>query len=155
MVIDLLSVDKIMKILPHRYPFLLVDRILELEPGKRAVGIKNVSINEPFFQGHFPRTPVFPGVLILEALAQVGACALLSEEKHKNSLAYLAGIDKFRFRRVVVPGDQLLLEVELIKMKGSIGKAREKPQLRVLQLQKANFSLPWRRNNVIKRSLQP
>lgn len=125
-VIDLLSVDKIMKILPHRYPFLLVDRILELEPGKRAVGIKNVSINEPFFQGHFPRTPVFPGVLILEALAQVGACALLSEEKHKSSLAYLAGIDKFRFRRVVVPGDQLLLEVELIKMKGSIGKARGK-----------------------------
>ncbi len=126
MVIFLLSVDKIMKILPHRYPFLLVDRILELEPGKRAVGIKNVSINEPFFQGHFPGTPVFPGVLILEALAQVGACALLSEEKHKNSLAYLAGIDKFRFRKVVVPGEQLLLEVELLKMKGSIGKARGK-----------------------------
>ncbi|HHV35191.1 MAG TPA: 3-hydroxyacyl-ACP dehydratase FabZ [Syntrophomonadaceae bacterium] len=122
----MLSVDKIMKILPHRYPFLLVDRILELEPGKRAVGIKNVSINEPFFQGHFPGTPVFPGVLILEALAQVGACALLSEEKHKNSLAYLAGIDKFRFRKVVVPGEQLLLEVELLKMKGSIGKARGK-----------------------------
>ena len=105
---------------------MLVDRILELEPGKRAVGIKNVSINEPFFQGHFPGTPVFPGVLILEALAQVGACALLSEEKHKNSLAYLAGIDKFRFRKVVVPGEQLLLEVELLKMKGSIGKARGK-----------------------------
>lgn len=120
----MVSVDNIMKILPHRYPFLLVDRILELEPGKKAVGIKNVTINEPFFQGHFPGTPVFPGVLILEALAQVGACALLSQEKHKNSLAYLAGVDKFRFRRVVNPGDQLLLEVELLKMKGNIGKAQ-------------------------------
>lgn len=126
MVIFLLSVDKIMKIIPHRYPFLLVDLIVELEPGKRAVGIKNVSINEPFFQGHFPGTPVFPGVLILEALAQVGACALLGEEKHQSNLAYLAGIDKFRFRKVVVPGDQLLLEVELLKMKGSIGKAKGK-----------------------------
>ncbi|HBI26507.1 MAG TPA: 3-hydroxyacyl-[acyl-carrier-protein] dehydratase FabZ [Peptococcaceae bacterium] len=122
----MLNIDEIMSILPHRYPFLLVDRILELEPGKRAVGIKNVTINEPFFQGHFPGTPVLPGVLILEALAQVGACALLGQEGHKNSLAYLAGVDKFRFRRVVVPGDQLLLEVEMLKMKASIGKAKGK-----------------------------
>ncbi|MDD2555161.1 MAG: 3-hydroxyacyl-ACP dehydratase FabZ [Syntrophaceticus sp.] len=122
----MLNIDEIMSILPHRYPFLLVDRILELEPGKRAVGLKNVTINEPFFQGHFPGTPVLPGVLILEALAQVGACALLGQEEHKNSLAYLAGVDKFRFRRVVVPGDQLLLEVEMLKLKASIGKAKGK-----------------------------
>ncbi|HHY40783.1 MAG TPA: 3-hydroxyacyl-ACP dehydratase FabZ [Syntrophaceticus sp.] len=120
------SIEGILQLLPHRYPFLLVDRILELEPGKKAVGLKNISINEPFFQGHFPGKPVFPGVLILEALAQLGACALLSQEKYKNSLLYLAGADKFRFRRVVVHGDQLLLEVELIKIKGNIGKARGK-----------------------------
>lgn len=126
MVIFLLNINEIMSILPHRYPFLLVDRILELEPGKRAVGIKNVTINEPFFQGHFPGTPVLPGVLILEALAQVGACALLCQEEHKNCLAYLAGVDKFRFRKVIVPGDQLILEVELLKMKAGIGKAKGK-----------------------------
>ena len=126
MVILLLSINEIINILPHRYPFLMVDRILELEASKRAVGIKNVTINEPFFQGHFPGTPVFPGVLILEALAQVGACALLCQEEYKNSLAYLAGVDKFRFRKVIVPGDQLLLEVELIKMKAGIGKAKGK-----------------------------
>jgi 3-hydroxyacyl-[acyl-carrier-protein] dehydratase len=120
----LASIEKILQLLPHRYPFLLVDRILELEPGQKAVGLKNISINEPFFQGHFPGNPIFPGVLILEALAQVGACALLSKEEYENTLVYLAGADRFRFRRVVVPGDQLLLEVELIKIKGNIGKAR-------------------------------
>jgi len=123
-VIFLITADKILGLLPHRYPFLLLDRILELEPGKRVVGVKNVTINEPFFQGHFPENMVFPGVLIMEALAQAGACALLSAEEHKNSLPYLAGIDKFRLRRVVIPGDQLLLQVELLKIKGNIGKAK-------------------------------
>jgi len=118
-----------MSTLPHRYPFLLVDRLLELEPGKRAVGIKNVSINEPFFQGHFPGIPIMPGVLVLEALAQVGACALLSQKEHRGKLVYFAGVDKFRFKKMVTPGDQLLLEVELVKLKGNIGKALGKATL--------------------------
>jgi len=120
----MLSANDIQRILPHRYPFLLVDRIIELEPGKRAVGIKNVTINEPFFQGHFPGAPIMPGVLVLEALAQVGGCALLCQEQYRGRLAYFAGIDKVRFKRMVLPGDQLVLEVELIKMKSLIGKAR-------------------------------
>jgi 3-hydroxyacyl-[acyl-carrier-protein] dehydratase len=118
-----------MSTIPHRYPFLLVDRLLKLEPGKRAVGIKNVSINEPFFQGHFPGIPIMPGVLVLEALAQVGACALLSQVEHRGKLVYFAGVDKFRFKKMVTPGDQLLLEVELIKIKGNIGKALGKASL--------------------------
>jgi len=115
---------EIQEIIPHRYPFLLVDRILELEPGQRAVGIKNVSGNEPFFAGHFPGHPVMPGVLILEALAQVGACAMLSLEEYRNRMAYFAGIDSVKFRRMVIPGDQLRLEVELVKLRGLFGKAR-------------------------------
>jgi 3-hydroxyacyl-[acyl-carrier-protein] dehydratase len=118
------DIREIQRVLPHRYPFLLVDRIIELEPGRRARGIKNVTINEPFFAGHFPGYPVMPGVLVLEALAQVGACALLSQEEWQDRLAYLAGVDRMRFKRMVVPGDQLVLEVELVKLKGLIGKAR-------------------------------
>ncbi|HHT71776.1 MAG TPA: 3-hydroxyacyl-ACP dehydratase FabZ [Firmicutes bacterium] len=114
----------IMNILPHRYPFLLVDKIVELEPGERAVGLKNVSGNEPFFPGHFPGRPVMPGVLIVEALAQTGAVALLSASGLEGKIAYFAGIDKCRFRRPVVPGDQLRLEVTLTRMRGRIGKGR-------------------------------
>ncbi|MBM7853692.1 3-hydroxyacyl-[acyl-carrier-protein] dehydratase [Desulfohalotomaculum tongense] len=120
------DVQKIQQILPHRYPFLLVDRIIEVEEGKRAVGIKNVSINEPFFQGHFPGHPVMPGVLIIEAMAQVGAVALLSMPEYAGKLALFAGIDGARFRRQVVPGDQLKIEVEVTKLRGRIGKSKAK-----------------------------
>ena len=114
----------IQSVLPHRYPFLLVDRILEAVPGERAKGLKNVTINEPFFQGHFPGYPVMPGVLIVEALAQVGAFAILSMVENKDKLALFAGIDNLRFKQPVVPGDTLLLEMEITKMRGPIGKGR-------------------------------
>lgn len=120
----MLDINEIQNILPHRYPFLLVDRILEIEQGKRAVGIKNVSANEPFFQGHFPGYPVMPGVLIIEAMAQVGAVALLSMPEYSGKLALFAGIDKARFRRQVVPGDQIVFEVELTRLRGKIGKGK-------------------------------
>ncbi|USG65384.1 3-hydroxyacyl-ACP dehydratase FabZ [Brevibacillus ruminantium] len=117
-----LDVSAIQSIIPHRYPFLLVDKVTELESGKRAVGLKNVTVNEPFFQGHFPDYPVMPGVLIVEALAQVGAVAVLSMEENKGKLAFFAGIDEFRFKDQVKPGDTLTLEVELTRVRGSIGK---------------------------------
>lgn len=118
----MLNIEEIKEILPHRYPFLLVDRIEEIEEGVRAVGIKNVTINEPFFQGHFPEYAVMPGVLIVEALAQVGAVALLKKEENRGKLGFLAGINEFRFKHQVRPGDVLRLEVEIIRLKGSIGK---------------------------------
>ena len=117
----MLDVNEIKKIIPHRYPFLLIDRVTELEEGVRAVGIKNVSVNEPFFQGHFPQEPVMPGVLQVEALAQLGAVALLSKEEFKGKTAYFAGIDKVKFRQKVVPGDTLRLEVEIVKMRRNMG----------------------------------
>lgn len=122
----LLDATQIKEIIPHRYPFLLVDRIIELEPGKRAVGIKNVTINEPFFQGHFPDYPVMPGVLIAEALAQVGAVAMLSLDEYKGKIGFFAGIDQFRFREQVKPGDTLQLELEITRLKGMIAKAKGK-----------------------------
>lgn len=117
----MLNTKQIMDILPHRAPFLLVDRIEELEPGKKAVGIKAVTYNEPFFTGHFPQEPVMPGVLICEALAQVGAVALLSQEEYKGKLVFFGGINKARFRQKVTPGDVLRLETELVKIKGPVG----------------------------------
>ncbi|MER3397864.1 MAG: 3-hydroxyacyl-[acyl-carrier-protein] dehydratase FabZ [Chloroflexota bacterium] len=120
----MMDIGEILKTIPHRYPFLLVDRILEVEPGRRAVGLKQVTINEPFFQGHFPGYPIMPGVLIVEALAQVGAVAVLSLPENRDKLALFAGIDNFRFRRPVVPGDSLRLEVELTRMRGAVGKGQ-------------------------------
>jgi 3-hydroxyacyl-[acyl-carrier-protein] dehydratase len=117
----LLDAVAIQKIIPHRFPFLLVDRVIELEAGKRAVGIKNVSIGEPFFQGHFPDYPVMPGVLIVEAIAQVGAIAMLSLEEHTGKIAFFAGLDNVRFKRQVKPGDVLRLEVELGQIRRNIG----------------------------------
>ncbi len=119
-----MAVGDILRTLPHRFPFLLVDKIIELEEGRRAVGIKNVTINEPFFQGHFPGLPIMPGVLILEAMAQVGAVIALKMPENEGKLVYFAGIDQVRFRKPVVPGDQLRIEVEAMKMKGTIGKLK-------------------------------
>lgn len=120
-----MNIQEIMEIIPHRYPFLLLDTVEELEVGKKVVAKKNVTVNEPFFQGHFPEEPVMPGVLIIEALAQAGAVALLSMPDFKGKTAYFGGIDKAKFRKKVVPGDTLLLEVEIIKVKAvaGIGKA--------------------------------
>ena len=113
----------IWRALPHRYPFLLVDRVVDVSPdGTRAIAIKNVTVNEPFFQGHFPDNAIMPGVLIVEALAQAAGAALLGSNTRDGKLAMLAGLDGFRFRRPVVPGDTLRLEVELVKMRGPIGR---------------------------------
>lgn len=116
-----MDIQKIQSLLPHRYPFLLIDRVLESEPGKRLVAMKNVSINEPFFQGHFPSKPVMPGVLLIEAMAQAtGLLAMESAEVPKEAIYYLVGVDKARFKHPVVPGDQLVFEVEVLKNRREI-----------------------------------
>jgi 3-hydroxyacyl-[acyl-carrier-protein] dehydratase len=117
-----LDIKGILGTLPHRYPFLMVDRITELTPGTRAVGLKNVTANEPQFTGHWPENPVMPGVLMLEAMAQVGGIFLLSDIDSKGKLAMFAGMDGIKFRRAVIPGDQLIITAELIRRKGGIGK---------------------------------
>jgi len=119
-----LGIKEIEAIIPHRHPFLLIDRIDELESGVRATGVKNVTFHEDFFKGHFPEEPVMPGVLILEAMAQVGAVIILSVEENKGKTAFFGGMDKVKFRRKVVPGDVLDLECEMIKQKGPIGVAK-------------------------------
>ena len=116
-----MNINQIMETIPHRYPFLLIDIIEEIEEGRKAVGKKCVSGNEPFFQGHFPGNPVMPGVLIIEALAQVGAVAMLSIPEWKGKTAYFAGIEKAKFRKKVVPGDVLMLETTIVKVKGPMG----------------------------------
>lgn len=121
----MMDIYKILKLLPHRYPFLLVDRVVEIDKGKRIKALKNVSINEPFFTGHFPARPVMPGVLMLEALAQAAGLLsfdMLGEAPDENTVFYFVGIDNARFKRPVEPGDQLILEVELDRIKGGIYK---------------------------------
>ncbi len=121
---SVLTTKEIMEIIPHRQPMLLIDTIEELEPGVRAVGRKCVSFNEPYFAGHFPGEPVMPGVLIIEALAQTGAVAILSSDEFKGKTAYLGAVNNAKFKRKVLPGDVLTLETELIKRKGPIGIAK-------------------------------
>jgi 3-hydroxyacyl-[acyl-carrier-protein] dehydratase len=117
-----LDIEQIKKILPHRYPFLLVDRIIALTPGKHAVGRKSVTINEPFFQGHFPVKAIMPGVLVIEAMAQVGGVMMLSQPDSEGKLAYIGGITGARFRKPIVPGDVLECETTLLKVRGDMGK---------------------------------
>ena len=119
------GIEEIMKVLPHRYPFLLVDRILEFEERKRIVGLKNVTINEPFFQGHFPGHPIMPGVLIIEAMAQVGGMLLLGTlEDAGSKVVYFTSLDNVKFRRPVKPGDQLRFELDLLQVRGRVCKMR-------------------------------
>ncbi|WP_054030830.1 3-hydroxyacyl-ACP dehydratase FabZ [Desulfatitalea tepidiphila] len=119
-----IDIRKILSFLPHRYPFLLVDRVLECIPGQKIKALKNVTFNEPFFQGHFPETPIMPGVLIVEALAQAGGVLFMAnrEKRSERTLMYFMGLDKVKFRKPVVPGDQLILEVEIIKLRAKVIK---------------------------------
>ena len=121
---SVLTTKQIMEIIPHRQPFLLIDRVEEIVEGEKVIATKNVSYNEPFFAGHFPQEPVMPGVLIIEALAQTGAVCALSADEYKGKIAFLGGVNKAKFRGKVVPGDVLTLEVEMIKVKGPVGVAQ-------------------------------
>jgi beta-hydroxyacyl-ACP dehydratase FabZ len=124
-----MEIERILQVLPHRYPFLLVDRIVEVNAPARIVGIKNVTINEPFFQGHFPGHPIMPGVLIVEAMAQVGGCLMLGAIEHPEAkVVYFMGLDAVRFRRPVRPGDQLRLEVEVLQVRGPTCRMKGEPR---------------------------
>lgn len=119
-----MDINQIKKLLPHRYPFLLVDRVLECEPKKRIVALKNVTVNEEFFNGHFPTKPVMPGVLIIESMAQAAGLLMLSEREFEGKIPYFTGIDNARFRKTVVPGDQIVMEIEVIRLKGNVGRVK-------------------------------
>lgn len=119
-----MNILKILQTLPHRYPMLLVDRVVDVEPGVRCRGIKNVTINEPYFQGHYPNMPIMPGVLIVEAMAQAGAVILLADPRYEGLVPVIGGIDDVRFRRPVVPGDQLIIDVELLWFRAGVGRIK-------------------------------
>ncbi|NLW45762.1 MAG: 3-hydroxyacyl-ACP dehydratase FabZ [Firmicutes bacterium] len=118
------DINQIKTMLPHRYPFLLVDRVLELVPKQRLVALKNVTMNENFFTGHFPERPVMPGVLIIESMAQAAGLVMLSEDEHKGKTPYFTGIDNARFRKTIVPGDQIIIEIDVIRIKGNVGRVK-------------------------------
>ena len=135
-----MDITEILSFLPHRYPMLMVDRIVESEPGKRIVGIKNVTINEPFFQGHFPGHPVMPGVLIVEAMAQVGGMLMMGAvEKAQDKVVYFMSLDRVKFRRPVVPGDQLRLELELLRLRGKTCQMRGEAFVEGTKVAEANM----------------
>lgn len=140
---SVLDTKQIMDIIPHRQPFLLIDTVEELEPGVRAAAKKCISYNEPYFNGHFPEEPVMPGVLIVEALAQTGAVAILSVEENRGKTAYFAGINSAKFKQKVVPGDVLMLETEIIKQKGPIGvgKATAKVDGKMVCMAELTFAI--------------
>ena len=119
-----MEINEIKELLPHRYPFLMVDKVIDLEPNKRITAMKNVTVNEEYFNGHFPGRPVMPGVLVIESIAQAAGLLMLVEEEHKGKIPYFTGIDNARFRRPVIPGDQLFLEIEIVKVRGSTGKVK-------------------------------
>ncbi len=121
-----MDINRIKQLLPQRYPFLMVDRVIAFEPRKKIVALKNVTVNEDYFNGHFPQQPVMPGVLIIESLAQAAGLVMLHEEEHRGKIPFFTGIDKARFRRPVIPGDQLRLEVEVLRIKGNVGKVQGK-----------------------------
>ena len=135
----MLDIQKIMKVLPHRYPFLLVDRVLELTE-THAVGVKNVTFNEPFFQGHFPAEPVMPGVLVLEAMGQVAAMMLSAKPGNENLITFLTGVEKAKFRRPVKPGDQLVTTAEMVRLRGKMGKVRTVGRVDGVVAAEAEFS---------------
>lgn len=118
------DINQIKTMLPHRYPFLLVDRVLELIPKQRLVALKNVTMNENFFTGHFPEKPVMPGVLIIESMAQAAGLIMLSEDEHKGKTPYFTGIDNARFRKTIVPGDQIIIEIDVIRIKGNVSRVK-------------------------------
>jgi 3-hydroxyacyl-[acyl-carrier-protein] dehydratase len=118
------DINEIKQLLPHRYPFLLVDRVLEMVPKQRIVALKNVTVNEEFFNGHFPEKPVMPGVLIIESMAQTAGLLMLSETEHKGKIPYFTGINNAKFRKTIVPGDQIIIEVEVIRLKGNVGRVK-------------------------------
>jgi 3-hydroxyacyl-[acyl-carrier-protein] dehydratase len=120
----MLDINEIKKMLPHRYPFLLVDRVLEIIPNQRVVALKNVTVNENFFNGHYPGKPVMPGVLIIESMAQAAGLVMLSKEEHQGKIPYFTGIDNARFRKPIVPGDQIIIEVDVLKIKGNVGRVK-------------------------------
>jgi len=148
--VGIMDVREILRRLPHRYPMLMVDRVVEFEPGKRAVGIKNVTITEPFFTGHYPDLPILPGVLILEAMAQVGGICLMPEEGHQavagEALVPLfTGVDSARFRRPVTPGDQLRIEVTVLRVRGTIGKIAAEATVDGQVVAEAELMFAWGR----------
>lgn len=119
-----MDINEIKATLPHRYPFLLVDRVLEFVPNQKIVALKNVTVNESFFNGHFPARPVMPGVLIIESMAQAAGILMLAQDEYKGKIPYFTGIDNARFRKAIVPGDQIILEVEMLRVRGNMGRAK-------------------------------